>query len=130
MTTIEIRDERAQHDRYTAYLDGVRIGSISSIVVHETVLLPHVEVDPGGHDLGIGSMLVRRAMDDARTEGHTALALCPFARRWVALHPSYLDVARRPQAGEAGAVNALVRADRALQQHGETAGPQAETETT
>ena len=114
MTIMEIRDEREERARYAAYVDGVRIGFASSILVRETVLLPHVEVDPDRRDLGIGSMLVRRAMDDALAEGYSAIALCPFVRRWVDLHPDYLDVARRPKPGELGAVNSLVEADRTM----------------
>lgn len=122
MTTMEIRDEREDHSRYSAYVDGMRIGFASWIQVRDTVLLPHVEVDRERRDLGIGSMLVRRAMDDARAEGHTVLPLCPFTRRWVDLHPAYLDVARRPKAGELGAVNSLVEADRTMRllHHGES----------
>lgn len=114
MTAMEIRDEREDHSRYSAYVDGLRIGFASWIQVRDTVLLPHVEVDADRRDLGIGSMLVRRAMDDARAEGHTVLALCPFTRRWVALHPAYRDVARRPKAGELGAINSLLEADRTM----------------
>lgn len=114
MTTIEIKDERAEHARYSAYLDGHRIGFASCIQVRDTVLLPHVEVDVERRDLGIGSILVRRVMDDARTEGNSVLSLCPFARRWAELHPMYLDVARRPKPGELGAVNSLVEADRTM----------------
>jgi hypothetical protein len=114
MTTMEIRDEREDHSRYSAYVDGLRIGFISCIQVRDTVLLPHVEVDKERRDLGIGSMLVRRAMDDARAEDCTVLPLCPFTRRWVELHPAYLDVARRPKAGELGAVNSLLAADRTM----------------
>ena len=41
---IEIRDER-EEGRYTAYLDGVRLGHATWVKVHDTVVLPHVEVD-------------------------------------------------------------------------------------
>lgn len=114
MTSIEIRDERGEHSRYSAYIDGRRIGFASCIQVRDTVLLPYVEVDVERRDLGIGSLLVRRVMDDARDEGNSVLPMCPFARRWADLHPKYLDVARRPKAGELGAVNALVAADRTM----------------
>jgi hypothetical protein len=114
MGTFLIEDEREEEHRYAAYLDGRQVGRASAIVVRETVLIPHIEVDPDKHDLGIGSLLVRRILDDARAEEHTVLALCPFARRWVDLHPEYRDVARRPKAGETAAVNALVAADRTM----------------
>jgi predicted GNAT family acetyltransferase len=114
MTAIEIKDEREGHSRYSAYIDGFRIGFASCIQVRDTVLLPYVEVDLDRRDLGIGSLLVRRVMDDARTEGNTVLPLCPFARRWTDLHSEYLDVARRPKAGELTAVRSLLEADRTM----------------
>jgi len=114
MTTMEIKDEREVRSRYSVYLDGVRIGFVSCIQVRDTVLVPHVEVDPERRDLGLGSMLVRRALDDARAEGNSVIALCPFARRWVDLHPDYTEVARKPKPGELGAMNALVLADRTM----------------
>ncbi|HET9172497.1 MAG TPA: GNAT family N-acetyltransferase [Actinospica sp.] len=130
MTAMEIRDEREERARYAAYVDGVRIGFASTIQVRDTILLPHVEVDVDRRDLGIGSMLVRRALDDARAEGNTAIALCPFVRRWVDLHPDYVDVARKPKPGEVGAVNSLVEADRTMRllHHEESKEPLATQE--
>jgi hypothetical protein len=112
--SLVVEDEREREHRYCAYLGGKRIGQVSAILVCETTLVPHVEVDPERRDLGIGSMLVRRVLDDARREGRTVLALCPFAKRWVDLHPGYLDVARRPAAGEVAAVAALLAAERTM----------------
>jgi hypothetical protein len=109
-----ITDERERVNRYYAYVANRRVGRVSAIPLLDTVLIPHVEVGRGGHDLGIGSLLVRRVLDDARSEGHSVLALCPFARRWVDLHPGYRDVARKPAAGEVAAVAALVAADRTM----------------
>lgn len=114
MNTLIIIDEREDDNRYAAYLDGERIGVASAIQVGDTVLIPHVEVSPGKRDLGIGSLLVRSALDDARSEGHTVLALCPYARRWADLHPKYRDIVRRPRAGERAAIDALVAADRTM----------------
>jgi hypothetical protein len=113
MSGLIIRDERETGNGYTAYLDGERIGSASAILVTDTILITHVQVDPDRRDLGIGSLLMRRAFDDARREGHTVLALCPFARRWVDWHPGYRDVAREPKAAERTALAALIAADRA-----------------
>lgn len=107
-----IRDERETDNGYAAFLENRRIGRASAILVTDTILITHVEVDPAARDLGIGSLLVRRAFDDARREGHSVLALCPFARRWVDWHPDYRDVAREPKAGERTALAALVAAER------------------
>jgi predicted GNAT family acetyltransferase len=111
---LEIRDETDEEGRYTAYLLGAPVGFASWVLVKQTIMLPHVEVDPEHHDKGIGSMLVRRALDDARAVGRSVLPLCPFARRWVQLHPDYLDVVRSPRPGEMGTVRAVVEAARTL----------------
>jgi predicted GNAT family acetyltransferase len=114
MTTMEIRDECEEHNRFAAYVEGRRIGYASWILVGETVLVPHVEVDADRHDLGIGSLLVRRVFDEARARGYTVLALCPFAQRWADLHPAYRTVVRKPKAGELVAVNSLLAADQTM----------------
>lgn len=110
---IDIRDETEDTGRYNAYLHGERIGYANWVLVKDTVLLPYVEVDPLHHDKGIGSMLVRRVLDDARAHGRTVLALCPFARRWVQLHPAYHDVARGPLPGEVNSLRAALAASMA-----------------
>jgi hypothetical protein len=115
MTRLVIEDERETNAGYTAYLDGRVVGRASWVLVREqTVLLPHVEVDAAVHDLGIGSLLVRHAIEDARAEGHTALALCPYVRRWAQLHPAYSDVVRKPAPGELAAISALLAVERTL----------------
>jgi predicted GNAT family acetyltransferase len=114
MSMLVIEDEREIDHRYAAYLGGRLVGHASAILVRETILAPHVEVDQDKHDLGIGSLLVRRVFDDARLEGHTVLTLCPFTRRWADLHPVYRDVFRRPRAGELTSIGALIAADRTM----------------
>jgi predicted GNAT family acetyltransferase len=110
---LEIRNE-TDDGRYTAYLDGRPVGFASWVLVRDTVMLPYVEVEPAHHDKGIGSMLVRRVLDDARLDGRSVLPLCPFTRRWVQLHPAYRDVARRPLPGELGSIRAAVEAAKTL----------------
>lgn len=107
--TLEIKAEE-ERERYTAYLDGRPVGWAQWILVRDTVLVPYVLVAPEDHDKGIGSLLMRRILDDARAEGRTVLALCPFARRWTQLHPAYRDIARQPRWGERAAVRALLLA--------------------
>lgn len=117
-----ILDERESENGYAAYLDGQCVGRASATLITDTILITHVQVDPAARDLGIGSLLVRRAFDDARREGHTVLPLCPFARRWVDWHPGYREIARAPRAGERAALADLLAAERAARtQHQEHA---------
>ena len=107
--TLEIRAEQGL-ERYTAYLDGRPIGTAQWILVRDTILLPHVRVDPEHADKGIGSLLMRRILDDARLQHRTVLALCPYAQRWTQLHPEYRGTVRTPLPGERTAVRALLLA--------------------
>ena len=42
---------------------------------------------------GVGSSLVRGALDDVRSKGgHKVLARCPFVSSWIDRHPDYADL--------------------------------------
>jgi GNAT superfamily N-acetyltransferase len=100
------------------------------VKVHDTVVLPHAEVAPAWERQGIGSMLARRAFEDARVDGLTVLPLCPFMKRWAELHPAFRDIVRTPRPGEMPAVNDAVHAARTLEALAKSAGteqPRAST---
>jgi hypothetical protein len=111
---IEIRDER-ENGHYAAYLDGKRLGYATWVKVHDTVVLPHTEVDSEWGGRGIGSMLARRAFEDARADGLTVLPFCPFMKRWAELHPDFRDVVRAARPGELPSIESAVRAARTLE---------------
>jgi len=112
--TIEIRDEREERGRYAAYLDGQRLGHATWVKVHDTVVLPHTEVEPKWEGHGIGSILARRAFDDARADGMSVLPFCPFMKRWAELHPDYHDVVRTLRPGELPSIESAVHAAQTL----------------
>ena len=113
--TLEIRDERSDC-RYSAYLDGHRVGHAAWVLVRKTVVLPHVRVDAEARAAGVGSLLLRRAFDDARADGHSVLPWCPYTRRWAQLHPGYADVARHLRMGERSFVQRAVAAAEVLEE--------------
>src|SRR5579859_7754600 len=112
---IEIRDEREEGGRYAAYMDGKRLGHATWVKVHDTVVLPHTEVEPEWEGHGIGSLLARRAFDDARADGMSVLPFCPFMKRWAELHPDYRDVVRTVRPGELPSVENAVHAARTFE---------------
>jgi predicted GNAT family acetyltransferase len=111
---IEIADER-EDGHYAAYLDGRRVGFATWVKVKDTVILPHAEVDPSMRGQGIGSLLARRAFDDARAENNLVLPRCPFMRRWADLHPDYRDIVRTPRPGEMVALDNAAHAVRTME---------------
>jgi predicted GNAT family acetyltransferase len=58
----------------------------------EQVVFTHTEVDPDAEGSGIGSTLVRGALDDVRARELRAVPLCPFVRAWIDRHPDYADL--------------------------------------
>lgn len=112
---LEIRDERGEC-RYSAYLGGRRVGHAAWVLVRKTVVLPHVRVEAEARAAGVGSLLLRRAFDDARAEGHSVLPWCAYTRRWAQLHPAYADVARHLRVGERAFVQRVVAATEALEE--------------
>jgi predicted GNAT family acetyltransferase len=58
----------------------------------DQVRFTHTEVDPSAGESGLGSTLVRSALDDVRAAGGTVVPLCSFVRGWIERHPEYGDL--------------------------------------
>jgi hypothetical protein len=52
----------------------------------------HTEIDPSFEGQGIGSALVRGALDVERAAGTAIVPLCPFVRGYIDKHPEYADL--------------------------------------
>lgn len=61
--------------------DGVRIAEMTySIAGTDRIIIDHTEVSDEYRGTGVGEVLVRKAVDDARSKGISIVPLCPFAR--------------------------------------------------
>ena len=58
----------------------------------DTTVFTHTEVDPDAGEEGLGSKLVRAALDDVRIRGGSVVPLCPFVRGWIDRHQDYADL--------------------------------------
>jgi uncharacterized protein len=52
----------------------------------------HTMIDPRFEGQGLGSKLVRTALDQARQDGVAVLPFCPFVRGYIAGHGEYVDL--------------------------------------
>jgi uncharacterized protein len=50
----------------------------------------HTEIDPAFEGRGLGSVLVRGALDEMARRGLGVLPYCPFVLRYLQRHPDYL----------------------------------------
>ncbi|QFG23651.1 GNAT family N-acetyltransferase [Actinomadura sp. WMMB 499] len=80
--------------RYEARVDGESevAGIAEYIRTPELVAFVHTEVPPEYEGRGVGSALVRTALDEARAAGLRVLPTCPFFAGWIARHPEYQDL--------------------------------------
>ena len=56
------------------------------------ITFTHTEVPPALEVHGIGSALVRGALDAARAQGLKVVAKCPFVSAYIAKHPEFADL--------------------------------------
>ena len=52
----------------------------------------HTEVPPELGGRGIGSILIKGALDQVRAEGLKVVPLCPFVKAWIGKNPGYKDL--------------------------------------
>ena len=73
--------------------DGDRVLGIAAYQRRgDTVVFTHTEVDPDAGESGLGSRLVRAALDDVRSKGEKVVPQCPFVRGWIERHQEYADL--------------------------------------
>ena len=85
-----------ESDRYEIR-DGDRVLGLAAYERRgDTVVFTHTEVDPDAGEDGVGSTLVRAALDDVRASGGSVVARCSFVRGWIERHPDYADLVADP----------------------------------
>ena len=82
----------AERDRYEASVDGVLAGFAAYRLDDSTIEFTHTEVEGAHEGHGVGSELVRQALDDVRERGLRVRPLCPFVRSVIERHPAYRDL--------------------------------------
>jgi predicted GNAT family acetyltransferase len=87
-----VRDNQALHrfeldvDGHTAVAYYQRDGGV--------ITFTHTEVPSALGGQGIGSRLVRGALDAVRANGLKVVAKCPFVSAYLGKHPEYNDLVR------------------------------------
>jgi uncharacterized protein len=78
--------------RYEILVDEKPAGFVAYRRSGSTITMSHTEVDPGFEGRGLGSILVRGALDAARADRLAVLPTCPFVRRYIQRHREYADL--------------------------------------
>jgi uncharacterized protein len=58
----------------------------------QSIMLTHTEVDEKLEGQGVGTQLIRFALEDIRSKGLSVIPMCPFVKVFIKRHQDYLDV--------------------------------------
>ncbi len=84
--------DNPQAQRYELSLDGKVVGLATYSVSADTMTIPHTEVNPSVGGRGLGGVMVKFALDDARARGLRVEPACPFVGYYIQRHPEYADL--------------------------------------
>ena len=83
----------AAEDRFKAVDEsGVVAGFAAYRRYPDRIVFTHTVVDDAFEGRGVGSTLVRAALDAARGEGLRVVPQCPFVRSYIERHAEYADL--------------------------------------
>lgn len=98
---IQISNNEAER-RYELRREGRVLGFAEYRPAGEALMFTHTEVEKGHEGQGLGSRLVRSALDDARTRGVQVVPMCPFVAGYIRQHREYVDLVQPGQRGVFG----------------------------
>ena len=79
--------DNAERSRLELRVDGELAGWLDYRPGGPSTIIAHTEVIDGHEGRGLGGLLVRRALEEARSAGKTVIAICPFALSYIDRHP-------------------------------------------
>ena len=86
----EVVNNKAHH-RYELAVDGHVAASYYNLA-DGIVAFIHTEVPPELAGKGVGSKLIRGALDQVRAGGLKVIAQCPFVKAFIEKHADYADL--------------------------------------
>ncbi|WP_433498018.1 GNAT family N-acetyltransferase [Sphaerimonospora sp. CA-214678] len=85
--------------RYEIRVDGVLAGFADYRTrPGARMVFTHTEISEEFGGRGLGSRLIREALDSARAAGATVTPLCEFVAEYIRRHPEYQDLVEIPGA--------------------------------
>lgn len=78
--------------RFEITADGTVLGFAEYRRRPGVIAFTHTEIDPSHEGEGLGTLLIKSALDTARAQGLAVIPICPFVQRFIARHHEYLDL--------------------------------------
>jgi predicted GNAT family acetyltransferase len=86
----DVTDNQAQHRFELAVDDHIATSQYS--LKDGVIAFMHTEVPEALAGKGIGSKLIKGALDQVRGRGLKVVALCPFVKAYIEKHADYADL--------------------------------------
>ena len=84
--------ERSNRRRYEVYADDVPVGLLSYRLAGDRLCLIHTEIESPYEGNGLGSVLVKHVLDEARAQRRTVVPYCPYVKGWIDSRAEYSDL--------------------------------------
>lgn len=98
---VEVRDNPDER-RYEAAVDGAFAGFTAYSTQPGLLAFVHTEVESAFEGHGVGSVLIREALEDVRRRGLAVLPFCPFVNSFIAEHREFVDLVPESRREEFG----------------------------
>ncbi len=98
MADVQVTDNPGE-SRFEARVDGDLAGFAAYDKADDRIAFTHTEVDDAFEGQGVGSALVRGALDDVRERGMRIRVRCPFVQAYLERHDEYADLVADGQNG-------------------------------
>jgi uncharacterized protein len=79
------------HHRYELTVEG-HLAATYYEISGNVITFIHTEVPTELGGKGVGSKLVKGALDQVRADGLKVIAQCPFVKAYIEKHPDYADL--------------------------------------
>ena len=89
----EVVNNRAHH-RYELVVEG-HLAATYYKLSDGVITFIHTEVPPELGGKGVGSQLIKGALDQVRAEGRKVIPECPFVKAYIDKHGEYADLLKR-----------------------------------
>ena len=86
----DVVNNKAQH-RYELTVEG-HLAATYYKLADGVITFVHTEVPPELGGKGVGSALVKGALDQVRADGLKVVPQCPFVKAYIGKHPEYADL--------------------------------------
>jgi len=89
----DVSDNPAHH-RFELEVEG-HIAATHYKIEGGVITFVHTEVPPELGGKGVGSRLIKGALDQVRANGLKVIPECPFVKAYIEKHPEYADLLKR-----------------------------------